>query len=53
MFRRFSTFTIFDPGLPDYWRFTAISGSALLAEVFPAQSVAIHCYRNVLTAMHR
>lgn len=40
-----------DPALPDYWRFTATSCSALLAEAFPAKSVTIQSYGNVLTAI--
>lgn len=40
-----------DPALPDYWRFTASSCSALLAEVFPPKGVSICSYGNVLAAI--
>jgi SAM-dependent methyltransferase len=40
-----------DPVLRDYWRFTAPSCTALLAEVFRPNDVSISSYGNVLTAI--
>jgi SAM-dependent methyltransferase len=40
-----------DPALPDYWRFTASSCSALLAEVFPLEGISVRSYGNVLAAI--
>ena len=40
-----------DPALPDHWRFTASSCSALLAEVFPLEDISIRSYGNVLAAI--
>lgn len=35
----------------EYWRFTTMSLSKLLAEVFPAEQVCVRSYGNVLTAV--
>jgi SAM-dependent methyltransferase len=35
----------------DYWRFTRASVERLFAEVFPSESLTVHCYGNVLTCV--